>query len=350
MASEISLPKAQSSESEYRSGTNGKKRRREETQDQPTTPGDETPAKKQKKKSRAERESNVTAAARPTPDTEDRSSTKLRKKDRKRERELGKLANDSKSLPSTIPDPLPSNATQDWAVHDETELEKSSPLIKRTISLFLALSPVSHNFPLEGACAEHVSPLLLTYYPPLNGVLLSYNNPRLSEHPEEGAHLSEGTESTKLLGKNIDEYAVTYVWLTAEFLLFRPDSGKVLEGYISLQNESILGLLCYNYFNAGIERARLPKDWRWVDGEAAEDGDRKQRNESGTGRYFDGRGNEIEGRVIFKVKDFEATAGADGTAGNINIYGTLLPALEDARIDDDLRQKSLVRDTTGGWR
>ncbi|KAH8687894.1 hypothetical protein BGZ60DRAFT_394761, partial [Tricladium varicosporioides] len=59
----------------------------------------------------------------------------------------------------------------------------SSPFHIQTSSLYLPLAPISQSYPLEGLCAEHLSPLLLTYYPPFEGILLSYHNPRMSEAP-----------------------------------------------------------------------------------------------------------------------------------------------------------------------
>jgi DNA-directed RNA polymerase I subunit RPA43 len=193
---------------------------------------------------------------------------------------------------------------------------------------------------------EHISPLLLTYYPPMKGVVLSYTNPRLSESPETGSKIAKGKESKTVLGRSVDEYAVTYVWLTVELLVFKPQRGTVLEGYVNLQNESILGLICYNYFNAGIERSRLPKDWQWVAEEAPEESgemSRKGRREA-AGHYVNAEGNKVEGKIVFKVKDFEATAGAETGSGSINIYGTLLVESEDKKVDEESRQKNLVRE------
>lgn len=227
-------------------------------------------------------------------------------------------------------------------VFSDSDLHSQTPFVQETVSFFLTLSPVAHSFPLEGCCAEHISPLLLTYYPPLNGIVLSYSNPRLSEQPEDGAQIQNSEEARKVLGKSMDEYAVTYIWLTAEFLLLRPMVGTVLEGYVNLQNESSLGLLCYNYFNAGIERARLVKDWSWEDAaDGSEDNDDLDEHTAG-GRFVDGDGNPIEGRVVFKVKDFEASVGTDGVSGSINVTGTLLLDQDDGNLDDTRRQKSAL--------
>ncbi|KAF2770230.1 hypothetical protein EJ03DRAFT_253270, partial [Teratosphaeria nubilosa] len=160
-----------------------------------------------------------------------------------------------------------------------------TPFRQQTASFYLALSPCAQSFPVEGLCAEHLSPLLLTYFAPLNGVVISYSNPRLSEGPND---VHPSSSKKYVLAQSIDEYAVNFVWLTAEFTVFRPSRGTYLEGYVNLQNESLLGLVCYNYFNAGIDRTRLPKEWKW----------------EGEGYWADGEGNKVEGRMVFKVKDF----------------------------------------------
>ncbi|KAK5121253.1 hypothetical protein LTR85_005419 [Meristemomyces frigidus] len=226
-------------------------------------------------------------------------------------------------------------------------LQSQSPFVQETTSFYLALSPCAHEYPLEGLCAEHISPLLLSYYPPLKGIVLSYDNPRLSEDPDDAQRpqASSSREAKTVLARSIDEYAVTYVWLTADFLLFRPNRGTYLEGHVNLQNESILGLVCYNYFNAGIERNRLPRDWRWVGDENAFEGRGKQKaSQEGEGYWADGDGKKVDGRVVFRVRDFEATPGSESGAGSINIFGTLLSDSEDKALEDDERQRGLVSD------
>jgi DNA-directed RNA polymerase I subunit RPA43 len=210
-------------------------------------------------------------------------------------------------------------------------LERHSPFVKRTTSFYLALSPCAHDFALEGLCAEHISPLLLTYSPPLKGVLLSYDNPRMSEQPSGGVQVRSSKDAKAVLSRSIDEYAVTFVWLTAEFTIFRPRKGTYLEGFVNVQNESMLGLVCYNYFNAMIERDKLPKDWKWVDD--GDDGSQTQKTRKrtlqGTGHFEDGAGEEIEGKLVFRVDDFEANPGSDGGPGTVSIIGTLRVDLHD---------------------
>ncbi|KAL3426877.1 DNA-dependent RNA polymerase i subunit a43 [Phlyctema vagabunda] len=168
-----------------------------------------------------------------------------------------------------------------------------SPFHVQTCSLYLPLAPVSQRFPLEGLCAEYISTLILTYYPPFSGVVLSYSNPRMSEVPY-------GDDGDSILLKSIDEYAVSWAWLTADFLLFKPKKGAELEGYVNLQNEGHLSIVCWNLFNASIERRRLPADWKWVrvDEEAPAEGAKV--GEDGIGYYVDGKGKRIEGSIKFR--------------------------------------------------
>lgn len=104
------------------------------------------------------------------------------------------------------------------------------------------------------------------------------------------------------MAQSIDEYAVSYIWLTCEFTIFRPVRGSTLEGDVNLQSESVLGLMCYNYFNAAIDREKLPADWTW-DGES----------------WVNGAGKQVDGRITFEVEDFEAS-GQDG----ITIMGSTI--------------------------
>lgn len=98
-----------------------------------------------------------------------------------------------------------------------------------------------------------------------------------------------------MLAKSINEYAVTYVWLTAEFLVFRPEKGTILEGAVNVANEGMVGLICYNYFNVAVSREHLPEGWMW-DGEGWTVGEERV---------------EVGKRVKARVLDFEAS----GTEG-----------------------------------
>ncbi|KAI9791741.1 MAG: hypothetical protein M1816_003551 [Peltula sp. TS41687] len=227
-------------------------------------------------------------------------------------------------------------------VNDDVQ---NSPFHNQTSSLYLPLSPISQLNPLEGLCAEHLSPLLLSYYPPFRGVILSYDNVRLSEHPT-----ASPTQEPQVLAKPLDEYGSSFVWVTADFLLLRPRSGQWIEGWINLQNESHLGLVCWNLFNASIERDRLPEDWTWtgVGGRMTGAKDQQSRNseggggayeDRGQGYFVDGDGKRVEGLVRFRVTDCEAAFAHD--RGFLNLQGTLLD--EEAEKDLVERERRLAR-------
>ncbi|EPE29524.1 hypothetical protein GLAREA_00684 [Glarea lozoyensis ATCC 20868] len=216
-----------------------------------------------------------------------------------------------------------------------SEDPSNSPFHMQTASMYLPLAPISQKYPLEGLCAEHLSPLILQYYPPFNGVVLAYDNPRLSEKPF-------GTNtSTEMLFQNIDEYAVSWSWVTAEFLIFKMESGVEIEAYVNLQNEGHVGLVCWNLFNASIERKRLPADWKWVGVEEleAEEGAEDNYAPDGAGYYVDGSGNKVEGKYMFRIKDVQTDS--DPQRGFVSIEGTMLGEEEELALLES--EKSVVK-------
>ena len=276
--------------------------------------------------------------------TSEKHKSKLDKKhksshgEKKRKRDHGEEGHKSKSKKHKSDKASGQSSTLDTP-------PTASPFHMQTSSLYLPLAPVSQKYPLEGMCAEHISPLILTYYPPFNGVVLSYSNPRLSEKPF-------GNDGEEVLLKNIDEYAVSWSWVTAEFLLFKPQKGAWLEGYINLQNEGHLGLVCWNLFNASIERKRLSPDWKWVDVSEMENEEEDEEEggktyaEEGIGCYVDGEGKKIEGMVKFRVKEIESSH--DRERGFLSIEGTMLSEeAEEELLESERGGTNNTRDSAG---
>ena len=244
--------------------------------------------------------------------------------------------------------------------HNEPPLPLASPIDspfhQQTSSLYLPLPPIAQRHALQGICAEHLSPLILTYYPPFHGVIVSYSNARLSSHSAIQA-------SVPAYSRAIDEYAASFIWLTADFLIFKPQKGTVIEGYVNLQNESNLGLVCWNFFNASIEKRRLPAGWKWVAGglkpsrtrklkraaksmesdseETSEsDADAEREPVEDTQGYFqDADGKRIEGLIRFKVKSLETSRSMDRDTGFLSIEGTMLSEQEEG----DMQEQEAVR-------
>ncbi|PYH64074.1 DNA-directed RNA polymerase I subunit RPA43 [Aspergillus vadensis CBS 113365] len=146
-----------------------------------------------------------------------------------------------------------------------------SPYTLTTATLYLPLSPISISptHALASLLAEHLSPLLLTYYAPLKGIVLAYSNASISSTPPPTSTNIVNAEDPNLpqpltLARTAGEYGVLYVYLTATFLVFRPQRGQILEGWVNVQSEGFLGAIVLNLFSVGIERKRLPPSWKWI--------------------------------------------------------------------------------------
>ncbi|OJZ81464.1 hypothetical protein ASPFODRAFT_145768 [Aspergillus luchuensis CBS 106.47] len=159
-----------------------------------------------------------------------------------------------------------------------------SPYTLTTATLYLPLSPISISptHALASLLAEHLSPLLLTYYAPLKGIVLAYSNASISSTPPPSSTNIVNAEDPNLpqpltLARTAGEYGVLYVYLTATFLVFRPQRGQILEGWVNVQSEGFLGAIVLNLFSVGIERKRLPPSWKWIPpGEELEEEEQQQ--------------------------------------------------------------------------
>ncbi|KAL4991771.1 hypothetical protein BDW68DRAFT_126999 [Aspergillus falconensis] len=188
-------------------------------------------------------------------------SDKADKKDKKRkDKSSFKSSNSNKKDISSRPDTM--TAATPAPIPD-------SPYTLTTATLYLPLSPISISptHALASLLAEHLSPLLLTYYPPFQGIILAYSNASISSEPPSSSSPTSTTSPNPqplTLATTAGEYGVMYVYLTATFLVFRPQRGQTLEGWVNVQSEGFLGAVVLNLFSVGIERKRLPPSWKWI--------------------------------------------------------------------------------------
>lgn len=276
------------------------------------------------------------------------------KKDKKRKRHTS----DDLELPSPTKKRRSTHHSKSPVVHIAPQTQFESPVsafYKQTSSLYLPLPPISQTHALQGLCAEYLSPLILTYYPPLHGVIISYSNASLSSDPDP--------ESKPAYARAVDEYAASFVWLTVDFVVFKPQKGNVIEGWINLQNESNIGLLCLNFFNATIERKRLASGWKWISGgmkpprkrrlkvaakgadaesnedknedEEASGGAEEYNLEDAQGYFQDAQGEKVEGLIRFKVKDLEISRSMDRESVFLNIVGTMLNDKDEKALQEE---------------
>ncbi|KAA8645581.1 hypothetical protein EYZ11_001793 [Aspergillus tanneri] len=273
-----------------------------------------------------------------------------------------------------------------------------SPYTLTTATLYLPLSPISISptHALASLLAEHLSPLILTYYPPLQGVVLAYSNASISSTPPSASSVSVPNDPNPqplTLARTAGEYGVLYVYLTATFLVFRPQRGQILEGWVNVQSEGFLGAVVLNLFSVGIERKRLPSDWKWVppgeeddsDGskqKVSEDDDSEpttafdpekehfkpvslasdanplsdtlnadpssaEDDESTSEGYFrSASGHRVRGTVRFRVIDIDLIPGSERDRGFMSIEGTMLSPKEEAKVIEDERSGVLTTFTT----
>ncbi|KAF6843258.1 RNA polymerase Rpb7-like domain-containing protein [Colletotrichum musicola] len=333
--------------------------------------------KKEKKKKRKSQGPEEPAA-------EDDAEPATQKKEKKKSKK-------AKAPPSPSPSPEPTTATAD----DENEDEEADadamdvdspvktkstsrvhqppdapskpqfPFYTQTVSLYLPIYPAGWDTPCTAAAEQHLEPLVNRYVPELKGVLLAFRNVALSEQPgRRGAATSDG-ERCDLV--SVDEYAVGFGYVTFDADLFVPRRGAWMEGSINLENEGHIGVVCWGKFNASIESARLPPEWRWVhagsaeaaeyvedpfaegeeaaeaneadaEAKAADDEHGAVRQIHTTGFWVGGDGEKVKGRVRFRIKAFDV--GVSGDHGYLSLEGTMLGAAgERAAVERDAEQE-----------
>ncbi|MCJ1309458.1 hypothetical protein MMC25_003118 [Agyrium rufum] len=309
------------------------------------------------------------------PKAAERTKTKYRSKEEKAERKATKRKRNTAAYETTAQTspvqqskrPKLSATSDDQSQTQGPQSSDQSPFHLITSSLYLPLSPIALRQPLEGICAEHLSPLILTYCSPFRGVILSYCNVRLSEE----LHREDPEPHSQILAQSINEYAVSFIWVTADFTIFRPQKDGLVQGWINLQNEGHIGLVCWNLFNASIERRRLPSEWKWIavgsgstqtrtkpkevpnrqstviaNSENVIEGDAVHTRAEAQGYFEDENGHKVEGELMFRVKSFKTSRGSDREKGFMSIDGTLLSRDQELRLTaDDLehRRRNLSR-------
>jgi DNA-directed RNA polymerase I subunit RPA43 len=182
----------------------------------------------------------------------------------------------------------------------------------------------------------------LTYYPPLDGIVLSYSNVRLSEHPEPSSiHVTPtATNPAPVLAKAVDSFTVSFVWLSAEFLVIRPRKDAMVKAWVSYQAPSQLSLVFVNLISVTIRAAHLPRAWKFVQDFGDDDGDaaqsqsplqsqskrkKQQKGDGGQGYFVDGDGVKVEGFIVARIVDFEmVTTKAERRNGLLKIEASLV--------------------------
>jgi len=188
----------------------------------------------------------------------------------------------------------------------------ATPFKTVTTRLYLPLSPLYSLHPWLSLESDHLDPLILTYYPPLRGIILSYRNIRFNQG---GARIQADSP-------------FAFTWVTVDFLLWCPHKGDFLEGWVNLQSESHVGLLVLNTFNVSVPRGKIPGPWRWCEkrvgftparGKPVPEGveGEEEETEEDLGGWVNEKGEYVDGLLRFKVETVKASGHIIAIEGNL---------------------------------
>ncbi len=152
-------------------------------------------------------------------------------------------------LTSSAPNSLSSSSSNSNVCNPITRDGLSECFHKVSTSLYVALAPVYALNPLLGIREQHLDPLVMSYFAPARGVILSYYNIRLY-----GDLSNNNTNS------------VTFMWISVDFLIWKPLVGDIIEGYVESETASQISLLIHDVFKIIVKRDSIPSNWSFING------------------------------------------------------------------------------------
>lgn len=213
---------------------------------------------------------------------------------------------------------------------------------KVSTTMYVALAPVYTLNPLSGIKSQHLDPLLMTYFAPVEGVILTHSNVRLLGNDED---LDASKDGNAVYAKVKYDSPFAYLWIAVDFIVWKPLPGDKLEGIVTLQSPSHIGLLIHDTFNGRIRRDGIPSDWYFEHFQADEEvyeedavmtsamdkaAAELEKDEQSIaramskaapkslGNWYDSEGTKIEGKIQFTVKAFQVSS------RYVSVQGTLL--------------------------
>ena len=258
-------------------------------------------------------------------------------------------------------------------------LESSDPscFYSSRTSLCLPIPAVSLQKASSSILAAHLAPLLLTYFPPVEGIVLGFSDPDISARPSNvGADLPLQTPkddngisqgAIEVLARAHEEFGACWVWLTATFLVFQPSPGDELHGWTNVTSEGFVGLVSYNYFQISVGKSRIPGSWSWsgattehkkkgkkgrlVDGARVSQEQSQGSNDvdgsqdvgdgqlSDAAHFVDEEGAKVPDTLMFTVVETEMVPAHERDKLSLQIDGSLLDAEAEDRLVEEERAK-----------
>ncbi|AET39838.1 DNA-directed RNA polymerase I subunit RPA43 Ecym_5043 [Eremothecium cymbalariae DBVPG len=194
----------------------------------------------------------------------------------------------------------------------DPESNTSQCIVRIPVSLYVSLAPVYQQQPLEGIKRQHLNPMVMKYNADVSGVILGYENVSiLSEDP-----LSEDSTDSPAhsLIKLTPDTPFGFTWCQLNLIVWSPQIGDIVEGWIFIQSASHIGLLIHDAFNASIKKNSIPNNWTFIHtdesgstmGENGQDSIGVKRSRS-LGHWVDSNGKQIDGKLKFTIKKVYTT-------------------------------------------
>jgi DNA-directed RNA polymerase I subunit RPA43 len=191
-----------------------------------------------------------------------------------------------------------------------------------TANMYLPVQPIAIKYSLDGAIADSLSPLLLSYHPPFKGIVMTHQNARL-------------TEGDGAAAKCVDQYGTSFLWVTVDVLVFRPVKGTLLKGMVIVSTETHMIVHVWNYFSVTVQRKHMPKEWKFIEDEYEEALDKTEsefearattevRYRRTTGNYYDEDGTKVQGEIVIRALDFEVSGVGTADKSLLTIEGSLV--------------------------
>lgn len=171
-------------------------------------------------------------------------------------------------------------------------------------SMYVSLAPCHISNPINGIKSQHLDPLVMKYFQKAQGVVLGYSNIVINSGE------CEVTGENEIVAPVADLSPFAFMWITVDLLLWTPQIGDTLKGYIYMLTATHLGLLIHDTFNAYIRFRYIPQDWQFVPNQADEYAESGNNDEDTSGRnnfrsygyWADQNGLKVEGKITFNVR------------------------------------------------
>lgn len=253
----------------------------------------------------------------------------------------------------TTPPPIPKTTTSPAQPIPPSNSTENTPFHTVRTSLYIPVPAISLATALPSLISTHLTPLLLTYYPPLNGIILTIHDAQISSAASDlpGKPLilptttTPSPQATPALALCADTSGVSFIWLTFTATTFSPTPSAILTGHINVTSEGFIGLTLHNYFQVGIAKSRIPRSWKWTTpgGSGSRTSSKKQPKK---GRIRDAENEENSQVEAEDESGSTATMIPDSQASNTQ--GTAIASRKHAEAEAALQQNTGYWTTSSG--